>query len=774
VTALDIVTAPRANTLHWKAGKVTWEEIIAWLDNPASKKECGNYVLGTLRKTTTTHKGKEDSCTGLHRTKSAVVTRSVITLDVDSPEETLPDRIETETPWASIIHTTYSSAPDAIRLRVLFKTTRPLLPDEYVFVANALMEKLGAKQFDPGSSQPERYMFMPAAQEPEWFQSWVFDGDAVDVDEILEDYDPDLSDEKSPKPHHSKRDPFGIEGTIGAFNRVYPTVDAVAEAYDLPYEPAREEDRWQLVGSRSIAGVNEVSPGLFYSHHITDPAYGLTCSSFDLARLHLFGDLDGDVPSTTPVNRRPSNVAMLQLAARDHRVIAELVGGDFDAEMDDLVDNDWKLKLKLHPRTGAMLDDIRNWDLVKQHEPFLEGLFFNEFSLVVESAVDLPWRPLAQGGPTISSTDRASFCHHLERVYRLRPARSLVDELIDTKAHEKFVNPVKDYLVGLKWDGVPRVEECLPGVVPTDYTRMVARKALVAAVARALNPGCKWDHTLVLFGPEGLGKSWWVDKLALGYSASLGRIGDKDTLLTMQRSWIMVSDEGYSLRKAEADVQKEFLTRTEDVFRLPYDREAMAHPRHCVIWGTTNDEVFLRRQEGNRRFLIVRCTNKVDFDELTPEYINQLWAEAVDLYTSGELLFLTEEESQLASIEREEFTEEDALQGLVDEYLNTPVPSHWDELSPEARKIWLASRADGLVPEGDILVERTCSAQLWVEALGNRYGAHSRSDLLQINTVMKQLPNWRALPGRHRVPGYGVQLVFQRVDNSAEDPRDVL
>src|SRR5690606_18007987 len=200
---------------------------------------------------------------------------------------------------------------------------------------------------------------------------------------------------------------------------------------------------------------------------------------------------------------------------------------------------------------------------------------------------------------------------------------------------------------------------------------------------------------------------------------------------------------------------------THDVFRLPYDREATVHPRHCVIWGSTNDEIFLRRQEGNRRFLIVHCEDKVDFDVLTEEYIAQVWAEAVHLYRQGELLYLTEEEAAMAAEERERFTEEDALAGMVQEYLTTLVPEDWDEMSPDQRRTWLANRADGMVSVGTHPMTRVCTAQIWSEALGrNNLREPRRTDLLELANIMKHMPGWRALPGRHRVPGYGPQVVY--------------
>lgn len=143
--------------------------------------------------------------------------------------------------------------------------------------------------------------------------------------------------------------------------------------------------------------------------------------------------------------------------------------------------------------------------------------------------------------------------------------------------------------------------------------------------------------------------------------------------------------------------------------------------------------------------------------------MDQLWAEAVHLYRAGEPLFLGDMDSSRAVRARESFTEEDALTGFIAEFLETPVPSDWEDLSSDGRRMWLMNQADGIVSGGSQITQ-TCSAQIWVEALGRRFGDHKRTDLLDINTALKKLPGWKALPGRHRVPNYGPQLVYERVD----------
>lgn len=766
----NIITAPQRNSRHWKPGTVTWGELREWMASPATTKACGNYVLGTFAKSTVLHKdtaGKlMDPCTNTHRTKTSVRTRDALTLDVDYPDMGFTADVAMLLPYAFAMHNTHSSTARAPRHRLIIPLDRPVAPDEYHTAASAVMQLLGEHQFDPGSVQPERYMFKPAAGDPDAYSYMVQPGPLASADDLLKDFQSDLSALPAPKVHKNKRDPFAIEGTIGAFNRAYEDVATLIGTYSLPYEDAGA-GRWQLVGASAAAGMGEVAPGLVFSHHANDPAYGVTCSAFDLARLHMYGDLDEEAAPGTPVNRLPSHKAMLETATQDVLVVQELVGSDFAAELsataDAITSDNWRLGFKLESSTGKPKDEIHNWDLIAENDRAFQVLQFNELSMSIEISGDLPWRPLRPGQEVFGAGDRSAMALYIERTYHIRPGRSYLDDLISDKAMPRRHNPVREYLESLQWDGTPRVETCLPGVAVDAFTRMVARKSMVAAVARMLDPGVKWDHMLILYGTEGLGKSRWVDIMSRGYSATLGRIGDKDTLITMQRAWIMTSDEGHSLRKADFDAQKEFLTRTADIFRMPYEREAQVHKRHCVIWGTTNDEVFLRKQEGNRRFLIVQCDQPVDDTKLTDAYVDQVWAEAVHLYRAGEQLWLDDTESTLASKARESFTEEDALTGIIADYLDTLVPAGWDELTPEARQLWLMNQADGFAGVGTVRLDRVCSLQVWMEAMGRRRGDHRRIDLLEITNALKALPGWRALPGTHRVPGYGPQKVFERI-----------
>lgn len=774
---LAVATAPKRDSLKWKNEVVAWSEIKAWMDSPANLKEAGNYVLGRL--------------SGDRRNKTSIEARSALTLDVDHPDDEFLERLQ-GTDCLLIWHTTYSSTPDHPRYRIIIPLDREVSPAEYEAAVRGVMEDLGTECFDPGSIQPERYMFKPASQKPEWFQWGEVKGSVADADTLIALAPESLAGLPPIRPSRRKQDPFEMAYPMGEFNRAYEDLDLLIEEYELPYEPAGTK-RWTLSGAiGSAAGVGEVAPGLWYSHHGGDPAYGEVHTAFDLVRVHQFGELDEGVKPRTPVNKRPSHLAMKDLAMADPRVLEakwKEPYEDFDAfdatrttPTLDPPDNepseasetpsddapaDWRTGLATN-RAGTVLDSLDNWKLILKHDPNFQAIVYNEMTRSTEVEGQTTWRR----DPSIRAwleSDLKNLQVWVEEKYHLKASKERVDLLVMRARSMRHVDPVKDYLVSLdgRWDGQPRVEECLPGVKPDEFTRMAARKSLVAAVARAMMPGVKADHTLIIYGKAGLGKSEWIDRMSKGWTADLGDIRNKDTLVTLSRSWIVVADEGHSLRKADVDAQKAFLTRRVDVFRAPYERQVAEYPRRCVIWGTTNEDVFLTRDEGNRRYLPVHSTERIDLDSLTPEYIDQLWAEAYHMWQNGEILYLTEEESTLAVQERERYTEDDTLAGQIASFLDMKVPEDWMKMGREERFMFYRSYQEG-ANDGTESIEITCVLQVWHEVMGEQYSP-TEANRRMIRASMKNVPGWR--PGdktKYFDKSYGSQRVYERFDAAAE------
>lgn len=768
---LDLSVAPSVSSRRWEAATLTWERLVDRAHNPESVKDCGGYVAGRLK--------------GTARKKGQVEYRSAVTLDADAASETLP-AVVAGLGLRALVHSTYSHTRAHPRYRVIFPIMGPgLSEEEYPRVARGLMEALGEAQFDPGSTQPERLMFWPATANPDEYEVVECQGETATAQGLLRDFGG-----LQATPDHKagpKRDPKELPGVAGAFNRVYDMARAVAE-FHLPYDPVEgEPNRWHYTPAESEGGVIVYPDGYVFSNHASDPAYGRALSMFDLVALHVYGGEDraaGVPQSTAPADRPSIQRAMREFAARPE-IVTELVGADFaddETGEDSAALPEWVLGLHLHPKTGKPLDDVHNWDLLMRHDLVLRALARNEMDLTTVTRRPFPWRTVEAGkDDALTNADRAQISAHLQRAYNMpRPAQEQLNGVIDMVAQDNAFHPVVEYLEGLEWDGVSRIETYLPGAADA-YTRRVARLVAVQAVARALDPGVKVDNCLILTGRQGLGKSWFVETMARGWTCTLGPIegsGLRDTVMAMTRSWVTVADEGFAMKKADAEALKQFVTLTHDVIRLPYAREHVKLPRRQVIWGTTNDAVFLRAQEGNRRFLIVEVAEKLDFGKYSDEYVNQVWAEAVHIWKTSKAqyglkdnpgLFLSASEEAAAESVRSMATEEDSMTGLIQAYLDTLVPENWVEMSPEERISWLRDEEQGIV-SGTHPIDVVCSLEIWEIALGRERGKHSRVDILQITNALKQLPGWFGpMPKPTRLPFYGPQRVFARLD----EPTDV-
>lgn len=217
--------------------------------------------------------------------------------------------------------------------------------------------------------------------------------------------------------------------------------------------------------------------------------------------------------------------------------------------------------------------------------------------------------------------------------YKLEVDMTKLRDAVRAEAIKHSYNPVAEFLDALKWDGVERVDTWFSvygGAKDTPYTRATGRMLLLAAVGRAIRPGIKFDNMVVLEGPQGGGKSSLLKVLG-GEKWTLEGLppknpSDPDVVASLRGKWIVEMAELTTMRKADAESLKAFLSITEDRCRMPYERNVQDYPRRCVIVGTTNDAAYLRDMTGNRRFFPVFIP-KIDLDGLT-KVRNQLWAEA--------------------------------------------------------------------------------------------------------------------------------------------------
>jgi putative DNA primase/helicase len=265
-------------------------------------------------------------------------------------------------------------------------------------------------------------------------------------------------------------------------------------------------------------------------------------------------------------------------------------------------------------------------------------------------------------GKPVRDRDIDRIRHWFEDVMGCALSKQHVIDAARIVADDHAFHPVRDYLSGLTWDGKPRVDRWLEdygAVVPAsephaELIRSVARRWLVACVARAMKPGSKVDTMLILEGRQGIGKSTAFATLAgVGlHCDSAIDFGSKEACQTLQGVWIFELPELDALLRHETSVIKAFLSRSVDRFRVPYGRAPENVPRSVVFCGTVNHGGYLRDRTGNRRFWVVRCEDTLNVDGLGAAR-DALWAEAVHLYRSGEPWHLSLEHETLMHGEHE-------------------------------------------------------------------------------------------------------------------------
>lgn len=297
-----------------------------------------------------------------------------------------------------------------------------------------------------------------------------------------------------------------------------------------------------------------------------------------------------------------------------------------------------------------------------RHSPTWEGVLrYNSFSHVIEVVKQPPWpveRDLKWQVRPWTDYDDFMFTAWLQKEGIDVQTRLAYDGIL-TVATENSYHPVRGYLNGLEWDGVERLNNWLHiylGAEDSEYHTAVGMRWLVAGVARILNPGpdCKADYVLILEGEQGLQKSTALRILsAPWFLDDLRQFGSKDAAMKIAGRWIVEIAELTAMNEQTIEACKGFFSQTMDSFRPPYGRRIIDAPRQCIFAASTNKNVFLKDETGDRRYWPVLCT-KINV-ELLKNDRDQLWAEAKALYMRGqrwwldtpELRALAEEEQRM-------------------------------------------------------------------------------------------------------------------------------
>ena len=776
---MKIAVGNSRRTKRWKNKDISWEDFKSIIRTTKRTtetvseyakmkkaeqdeiKDVGGFVGGALRE------GK--------RRNGHVLCRSMLTLDMDYAVPGVWKQIESLYDWACCLYSTHKHTPEEPRLRLIIPLAREVSEDEYPAVGRMVAKEIGIDMFDDTTYEPARLMYWPSTPSDGEFVFREQDGELLDPDVYLAKYidwrDTSLwptskrQSEVIQRSLKAQADPLSKEGVVGAFCRAYPIEDAIDIFLSDIYERSTIEGRFDYIPADSSAGVVIYDGKFAYSHHATDPVCGKLLNAFDLVRLHRFDDL----------NEKASFQAMCDFAVNDERVKKQLAEERRAAAVEDFETvDDWESLLQLDKK-GQIKNTLTNIAIILRHDPNLQSIVFNQFKNMIDVIGQLPWRQVKPGW---GDADLACAKMYFERIYGIWSPTKFKDALLGVVSSERVYHPVKEYLDGLSWDGVERLDTLLIdylGAEDTPYVRAVTRKTFVAAVARIYEPGIKFDSILVLNGPQGIGKSTFFARLGREWysdSLAISDMKDKTAAEKLQGYWILELGELAGIRKMDVETVKSFVTRTDDKYRHAYGVNVESHPRSCVIVGSTNsDGGFLRDITGNRRFWPVRVLGGGKYKPWDLIDVDQIWAEAIERYRLGEELFLKGELAEEAVSQQRDAMEADDREGLVAEYLETLLPEDWEGMDLYQRRNFLSGSDFGDETRvGTIRRNQVCNLEIWCECFGRPREAIRKSYSYEIEAILNKIGGWEKYTGgktgKKHVPLYGSQRVFVRTKNT--------
>lgn len=292
---------------------------------------------------------------------------------------------------------------------------------------------------------------------------------------------------------------------------------------------------------------------------------------------------------------------------------------------------DWRANLSTTGR-GAVKKGLANVCTILRHAPEWAGrLAWDEMSLT--ATLD---------GEPVGDVEATRLRERIERDWGFDPGGDAWSAILSVAAERPF-HPVRDWLNGLVWDGIARLDTVALDILGADdaLSAVMIRKTFVGAVERARRPGCKVETCTVLIGPQGWRKSTFWRVLAgpsgRWFSDTHIDISNKDAYLQIGDAWIVELGEVEKITSRRgADEIKPFLSSVEDRYVPKYQRAVVRRKRGCAFVASTNQGQFLEDETGSRRYLCVTLKQPADIERLRG-IVEQLWAEAVAISNACDL-----------------------------------------------------------------------------------------------------------------------------------------
>ena len=254
-----------------------------------------------------------------------------------------------------------------------------------------------------------------------------------------------------------------------------------------------------------------------------------------------------------------------------------------------------------------------------------------------------------------------------------------VNRFIDSTRIEQY-DPVNTWLDKLpKWDGHDYMAD-LAKRVPTDqpHWEKYLRMWLVGMVAQWRESDKQLTGnalTPLLIGRQGCGKTRFCKillppELRDYYNDKLNFKNEFDLNIALTSFALINIDEFDKTTNSQQIVLKFLLSSADVKFRPPYGKTIKFFRRYTSFIGTTNQPKPLVDPTGSRRFVCVGVTGNIDFEDNL--YHEQLYAQALHLFNTGERFWLNDSEIQTLIGENEPFQKLNDLVEMIGETFRRP------------------------------------------------------------------------------------------------------
>jgi len=664
VARAEIMLWPNLQDTEGTSVSTTWDELFStWEDPPR--------FAGDTR-----HGGWSACiCEPPHRAATNVCGLSALVLDYDNGTP-LDDACGTWREYMGALHTSRSHTAEKPRFRIVLPFSRIVTPDEYAILWR-WAQKLSAAEghrIDPACKDVARFWFRPARTAA--YETRRLLGDrAIDADMIIaahkyEEHERQRAAQAQRQPstdvekralRYLEKLPASISGS-GGHGALWTAALALVRGFRIT--PARA---LQMLKTEFNPRCQPPWSERELRHKVEGAEQDATTEYGYLADRVRAVVTRADGPRATtpepPPDADPDYVPAVPADFVDEPFAAPGPGTPTAPRVASAAN--WRATLHTSPN-GHVKNTFDNiCKILEHHENYGPKLAYDEMRVT----------PML-GDRRIGDADVGRIRREIEQHFGFQPSEANVRAAIGTVADQRRFHPVRRYLEGLTWDQTPRIDRVVPDVLRADDTaihRALVRKWFIAAVKRALNPGCQVDELLVLVGEQGWRKSTFFRTLGgEWFSDTFMDITGKDSLLQLHSAWIYEWGEIERITtERQASIVKGFASSTSDDFRAPFARTVETHPRTTVVVGSTNSDQFLVDPTGNRRFHCVKVGGKVGIDWVVT-HRDQLWAEAVAAARAGEQTYLTEQESAERDRINEDFLVEDAWTQPMQEWLAVP------------------------------------------------------------------------------------------------------